>query len=641
MNHMIPPMSGQKRAKAVRRGTAVADPAPAPPQQRGRRLPAFARPLAYAVLLVAAGIVAYANSFNVPFTLDDEPSILQNPLNQPPFSLMKAVGSDRPVVNLSLAINYRTGKMQVLGYHVLNLVAHLLCGLIFYGFARHTLRLPALRERYGGAADGLAAAAAALFLLHPIQTESVTYVVQRAEIFATMALLGGVWLAAVAVQSARPYLYVPAILAVGLFGFWSKDSTVVLPVLIALYGWCFMPPEQWRAVLRLWPLLVVVVLAIGAALGWRWWQLTRLGGGVTVGGIDLAGLDLPAALPDTTPRAIITPWTYLRGQFAVWVYYLRLILVPNRLCFDCGYMGAWPVYSSFLGRSVWVPAALLAAIAVAAWWVRRRAPLATFCIFGSAIALAPSSSIVPFADAYFEHRLYLPIGFLALLGVTAAFSASEALVRRGRLSRGAARAARVGTVCVLAAGLAALTLARNAVYADSLRLLLDTVAKAPESARARYNLANAYSKRGQQEEAIKEYRAVIQMDPGPASYYVNLGRAYMKINKHQEAIETLEQARQRAPDAAIVYRNLSVAYSRARRIADAVVAGERAAALEPLHVGGNKILAAAYAQAGRFDEALKRYQWVLVLTPNDAQAREAVAKLTRRLGAAAPAAPPP
>jgi tetratricopeptide (TPR) repeat protein len=604
------------------------------------QLPMYARPLGYAALLVLVALIGYANSFHVPFTLDDEPSILSNPLTKPPLTIAKVLGSDRPVVNLTLAINYGAARMRVFGYHALNLAAHILCGLVFYGFARYTLRLPVLRAHYGGASDGLAAAAAAIFVLHPIQTESVTYIVQRAEIFAAAALIGGVWIAAVAAQRTRAYLYAPAVAVVGLLGFWSKDSTVVLPVLFALYDWCFIAHGEWRPFLRRWPFYLLLALSMGAAVGWRWWQATHLGGGVALGGVDLSGLDLPPIVPDVTPRESITPWVYLQSQFGVWLYYLRLIAVPNRLCFDCGYLGAWPVRSSLLGEMVWLPAAALAAIAVAAWWVRWRAPLVPFCLFASAIVLAPSSSVVPLADAYFEHRLYLPIAFLSLLVVTTAFSASQAMVRRGWLSSSAAGMGRVVVACSVAAVLATLTLARNHVYADPLRLLQDTVAKAPKSARARYNLANEYGKRGQHEQAIAEYRAVIEEDPGPFPYYINLGRQYLKVDKIPEAVETFEQARERAPNQAIVYRNLVVAYSRAGRIADSVAAGERACALEPLHPGGNKLLAAAYAQAGRLDDALKRYLWVLRLRPQDTQARDASAQLARRLGVTLPPNPP-
>jgi protein O-mannosyl-transferase len=638
-------MSGQPTAKPLPRSRR--------PARQARRRPTVAsqatirppwagwRPLGYGALLVILGVVGYANSFRVPFTLDDEPSILWNPVIKAPVSIVKLLQSDRPVVNLSFALNYAVGATRVFGYHAFNLVAHLCCGLLFFGFARYTLRLATLRPQFDRAADGLAAVATAIFLVHPIQTESVTYIVQRAEIFASMALIAGLWLAALAAHSPRPFLYFPAIVAVAVLGFWSKDTVVVLPILIALYGWAFIPRDHLRALLRYWPLYALLLLAMAGAVGWRWWQATHVGRGVAVGGVDLAGLDLKAAFPDTTPHEIITPWGYLRGQFGVWLYYLRLIVVPDRLCFDCGYRGAWPVRSSLLGDMVWVPAAVLAALALAAWRLRRRAPLVFFCSFASAIVLVPTSSILPLTDAYFEHRLYLPIAFLALLVVTTAFSACEALVRRGWLTREAARIARVAAAGALVATLVPLTLARNSVYADPLRLSLDTVAKAPRSARARYNLANDYARRGQPEKAVEQYRAVIAMDPGPWPYYMNLGRQYVKLNRHQEAIDALERARDGAPpNAAIVYRNLAVAYSHAGRVADAIVAAERACEIQPLHAGGHKVLAAVYAQARRTDDALQQYQWVLSLTPNDAQAHQAIAKLTRRTGtASAPTSP--
>ncbi len=137
--------------------------------------------------LVLAALAAYRNSFSVPFLYDDVPTITENPsirhlwpiravLAPPP----DITSTGRPILNLSLATNYATGGTAVWGYHALNLAIHLLAGLTLFGIMRRTLLLPSLRERFGGAALPLALAVAAIWTLHPLQTESVTYVVQRA-----------------------------------------------------------------------------------------------------------------------------------------------------------------------------------------------------------------------------------------------------------------------------------------------------------------------------------------------------------------------------------------------------------------------------------------------------------------------------
>ena len=141
-----------------------------------------------ALAVVFAGLLAYHNSFFGPFVFDDIPHITENPrIRQlwPPWDVLSpsssALINARPVVDVSLAVNYALGGYNVWGYHALNLTIHILAGLTLFGIVRRTLRQPPLRERFGAAADGLALAAALIWTVHPLQTESVTYVIQRAE----------------------------------------------------------------------------------------------------------------------------------------------------------------------------------------------------------------------------------------------------------------------------------------------------------------------------------------------------------------------------------------------------------------------------------------------------------------------------
>ena len=324
-----------------------------------------------------------------------------------------------------------------------------------------------------------------------------------------------------------------------------------------------------------------------------------------------AGQDRPyltgiAPEPTADGNQAVTPWRYLRWQFGVCVYYVRLILWPNRLCFDCGYLGPRPVRSSILSDAVWTPALLLGALAVAAWWIRPRYPLATFCVLGAALFLLPTSSIVPLMDVYVEHRLYLPIAFAALLLVAAVFDAGVWVVRRGWLSAVGARTLGIAAAAVVIGTYGWLTVARNRLYAEPLQLWENSVAQAPQSTRALFNLANEYARRGQPAQAIERYQQLIRLAPGPA-YYVNLGKQYIKLGRATEAVEAFEQARQLAPTWAIVQRNLSVAYARVGRLADSVAAAERATQLEPRDPWGFKLLGDAYRRVGRLDDAGKAY----------------------------------
>lgn len=586
---------------------------PSWPHRGGTFEPARWRGGAAAASLIVLGLLLYANSFSAPFILDDKPQIAGEEVIRPPWSARRLLAHNRPIVTASLALNYAAGGLAVRGYHALNVAAHIACALLVYGFVRAMLRLPALRARYGAASNGLAFITAALFLAHPIQTESVTYVIQRAEIFAALAVLLALWIAAHAAQrpgrGLRAVLRLLAVAGACTLGLFSKETAVVVPALFALYDWCFIAAGRAGALLQRWPIYLTLLLATAAAVGVRSWQITY--GGELVGGVTLSSAAPPDVSAPSEPTAdgneVVTPWRYLRWQFGVCVYYLRLILWPNRLCFDCGYLGPWPVRSSILSDAVWTPALLLAAGALAAWWIRPRYPLATFCVLGAALFLLPTSSILPLMDAYVEHRVYLPIALVALLVVAAVYDGGAAVVRRGWLSASAARILGIAAAAAVIGTYGWLTVARNRLYVEPLRLWENSVAQAPHSTRALFNLGNEYARRGQPAQAIDCYQQLIRLAPGPV-YYINLGRQYLKLGRSADAVEALEQARQLAPTWAIVQRNLSAAYARVGRLADSVAAAERATRLEPLDALGFKLLGDAYRRVGRVDDARKAYK---------------------------------
>ncbi len=537
----------------------------------------------YPLLLTLLAVGAYANSFQAPFVLDDEVHIVNEKAIRPPFLLDKMLGTTRPAVTASLALNYAFGKLDVWGYHLLNLIAHIACGIVLYGFTRYTLRLPVLGERFGAAADHLAVAVAALFLLHPIQTEAVTYVIQRSEIFAALALLGGLWTAALAARAGASWPHLVALVAIGVFGLLSKPLVVVLPLLFALYDWCFIAQGRVDEMARRWRIYLLLLGLTGSAAVAGWWRATEATGLGQTAGFAVKGIDA---------------WRYLTWQFGVVLYYLRLIVLPDRLCFDCGYYSPWPVLHSVIRGAVWLPLALLAASAVAAALARRRHPLVTFAALGSAIVLAPTSGVIPLADVYVEHRLYLPIGLLAMSAVGLVVSAGEAAGRRGWLPPTAARSLLVAGLVAACGALAVMTVARNGIYSDPLRLWQDSVAKAPENDRAHYYLGREYARRGQREMASQHFR-----ETNRRNAYMALGVRYLELAKYPEAIEIFEWVRARRPKWSMVHQHLASAYQATGRMDEAVASAERAVALDPENATSRKLLAELYAQVGRVGEA--------------------------------------
>ena len=210
------------------------------------------------LVVVAAGLLAYHNSFTGPFIFDDLPSIPENPTIRhlwpiwQPLSPPQTGGitvEGRPVINLSLAINYALGGYDVRGYHVLNLTIHILAGLTLFGVVRRTLLQPRLRERFGGVANELALAVAVLWTVHPLQTESVTYIVQRAESLMGLFYLLTLYCFIRSVESPRPRVWCGLCLTACAVGMASKEVMASAPLLVMLYDRAFISGsfrEAWR-----------------------------------------------------------------------------------------------------------------------------------------------------------------------------------------------------------------------------------------------------------------------------------------------------------------------------------------------------------------------------------------------------------
>ena len=382
---------------------------------------------AAAGLLVMAVIAAYGNSFHGPFILDDTPSIVENPsirhlgsaqvLTAPPEALT-VVG--RPVPNLSLAINYALGRLTVEGYHAVNLAIHILAALVLLGLVRRTLLLPALAARFGPASTGLALAVALVWALHPLQTESVTYIIQRAESLVGLFYLLTFYCLVRGATSAQGWVWYAAAVGACALGMASKEVMVSAPLVALLYDRLFISGSFKEGLRRRWGWY----LALAAT-----WAILGLLVYLSVGRGGSAGFGLG-----------LTAWEYARTQFGCIIHYLRLAFWPNPLVLDYGgstVSSAAEIVPYAIGVGL-----LLAATAVALAW---RPKWGFLGVWFFAI-LAPTSSIVPLVgQTEAEHRMYLPLAAVVTLVVLAAYAALERLGRRaaqGERCRGGTRPGR-------------------------------------------------------------------------------------------------------------------------------------------------------------------------------------------------------
>jgi len=512
------------------------------------------------------------------------PSIVENPTIHHLWPLWGplsppggATVQGRPVVNLTLAINYALGGVKPWGYHALNLAIHILAGLTLFGIARRTLLRPTLSEQFGAEATSLALAVALIWTVHPLQTEAVTYVVQRSESLMGLFYLLTLYCFIRGVDSRNPERWYALSLTACLLGMGCKEVMASAPLIVLLYDCLFVTgslPEAWR---RRWRFYV------GLAATWVWLGYLVANEG-NHGGAGGFGTEVPW-------------WAYALTQCRAVVYYLKLSVWPCPLVFDYGAATIEHIEQALPYALILVA---LAVVTVIALWRRRAIGFLGFWFFA---ILAPSSSVVPVAtQTMAEHRMYLSLAAVVTLGV---LGINALLGRRSS-----------AVFLALAVGLGFLTIQRNQDYRSDLTIWSDTLAKCPNSVRAHYNLGNVLMGMGKVGEAIDRYEQTLRLRPDCYQAHDNLGLALSKAGRVPEAIEHYEEALRVYPDDAKANFNLGVALVRTGQPQGAISHYEQALRSNPDLTEAHVNLGIALSQIGSNQEALVQFTEALRLRPD-------------------------
>lgn len=564
---------------------------PAPP-------PCWLTAPAVLLFLAAAALLAYHNSFAVPFLFDDDSSIRDNPTIRslgrawwPPNEHGVTV-SGRPFLNFTLALNYAVGGTAVGGYHAVNLLIHVLAAGALFAVVRRTLRLPACGARPEREAAALALAAAGLWLLHPLQTESVTYVIQRAESLVSLLYLVTLGCFQRAAEPGAAKRWAPLAVGACLLGMASKEVMVTAPVVVLLYDRVFLA-GSWRAA---WARRGRLHLALAGT----WLLLAVLVAGTGNRG-GTAGLGTEVA-----------PLAYALTQVGAVVHYLRLAVWPHPLVFDYG-----KGLVDGLG-AVWWQALVLGPLVAGAAWAAWRGRPAGFALAFFFAVLAPTSSIVPVAtQTMTEHRVYLALAGPVVLAVVGL-----------RALAGAWCWPVCAAVALLFTGL---TARRNHDYRSELHLWQDTAAKYPRNARAFATLGTIHEREGRLGEALTALQAALAVAPTTEAWN-NLGNVWMKLARWPDAIACFEEALRLKPGQALVLNNLGNARQEAGDVAGAIASLTEAVRLDPALVVARYNLANLLALHGRPAEAVPYYASYLRARPDDPEARTNLGNTLLELG---------
>jgi tetratricopeptide (TPR) repeat protein len=599
----------------------------------------------------------------------------------------------RPLINLSLAINYALGGVNVRGYHLWNIGTHLSCALLLMGLVRRTLTLPRLRGRFGRTAGGLAFAVALVWAVHPLNSEAVDYVIQRTESMMALFYLLTLYSSVRAVTETPSFRWSLLSVVSCAAGMACKESMATAPLMVVVFDRLLVFDSFKRAFSARWHFY--------AALCSTWivaFALNASGPRANVVGLSSG----------------ISPWTYLLNQALIIPHYLRLAIWPRGLVVFYG----WP---ESVTLSDVLPFAMVIVILLILTLVLlfRQSPLALLGIWFF-VTLGPSSSVVPIAtEVGAERRMYLPMMAVvaaAIIGVSWLSRWGVRDVRRpGPIGPGGAGGS-IGPalLAVVSVALAAATIQRNREYASTVTLARTTVERRPTAvarhilgaellaagrtdeavtelrkavpgnSRARFDLGLALYNQGKHDEAVEQLQAyvatsgqrlvprwleppanelvsariamirvfgaqkrwpdvksqaeaVLRIDPSNAEArrflggaFTNEGIQFIAAEKIDEAVASFRRAAEIEPDSMIALRNLANALVDRGDGAEAESAARRAVALAPNEPGVYDVLGRALAIQGKREEAAAQFERALAIDPGYADAREALRAIQGR-----------
>ena len=367
-------------------------------------------------LISAIATIIYSNSFDCTFHFDDQHAIVENYAIHR-FDLKEIFSSSsRPILHVTLAINYYFGKLNVFGYHLVNLLLHISNGIMLYFILFQTANLPSIKEKYGQRAYRIALYASLIFIAHPIQTQAVTYIISRSSVLATTFYLLSLFLfintfALCSTLSAPRSLLLVGAFFVSCLGMATKPIVATLPLMLLIYDFFFLSNGDLKILKQRCLSHIAMFSTISVTI-----YLSAAGLREFVAFDYAKGVQMPFGEP-------VTSFQYFMTQLHVIPYYIKLLFIPTNLNLDYD----WPI-TMHLDLTTVLFFILLAAIAGFGIWAYGRAKLLSFAIIWFFVTLSVTSSFLVIYDMIFEHRLYLPsIGF----AIFAALLVSKIFSQRG------------------------------------------------------------------------------------------------------------------------------------------------------------------------------------------------------------------
>lgn len=546
------------------------------------------RDYCHVAILAAVTFLLYSNTLQVPWYFDD----INNIVDQPPLNSLEQVFrlllSSRGVVKLTFAMNYNLGGLYLPGFHLVNILIHAGSAIILYLILKRVFRESVVFPFL----------CALVFAVHPVQTQAVTYIVQRMTSLSGFFFLLALYFYIRFKENRSPlsdtlglhaiFCWVAVLLA-GSVAVFSKENAIVLPVALLLFDWYFLGgrSEGWR------PLLIrILPFALVPCLFAAVFFLAPLFKG--------AGMDsLTRTITTIVSSRNLNPLTYFVTQLEVIWIYLRILVVPYGITLDYSY----PVVDKILTLRSVVAGTGLAGLLLFAFRLRHVAPRISFGIAWFFLTLAVESSFIPL-DPLFVHRLYLPLAGFVII-------AMDLLIRLPW------RVSSLVLCCVVMSIYAMVAWQRNSLWNDPVAFYEDNLRKAPHSERVRNLLAEHYLLKGRDSDAKRMLVEAIRINPSFGSSVVALSNIYINENRKAEAFDLLKNGIRTNPNDHEMHNSLGSLYSMLGIRGMAEYHLQKAISLNPSYGRAYCNMGAHYVGLGMLREAEGQYRMALRVSPND------------------------
>jgi Tfp pilus assembly protein PilF len=583
------------------------------------------------VIFLTGIMLLYANTLSSPFTFDDSQILSNYFIAQDSFSLenldrIRAMSPNkwRIFPNISFALNYYLGGSEVFGYHLLNIIIHIAATFIFYLLAQATLNLPVLAGRFQRSTE-IAFTAALLWAVHPLQTNAVTYIVQRmtsmATLFFLLAMLCYVK-ARITEDNSRRIILFAATFLLGVMALFSKENSGMLPVMILGYEFFFLAgPTQDKKDRKALLFLGGGVLALFLVI-----CLFFLGSNpfATI----LSGYDIREF---TLGQRLLT-------ETRIVIHYLSLMVLPLPARLNLAY--DFQLSTGFFTPPGTMPAIIgLTVLTGLIFLLYRRDRLTAFGIFWLLGNRVVESSVIAL-ELIFEHRMYMPSMFIILAGTAWLYRLTADRIKTARLVS-------IGILLLLTL----FTWQRNGVWKDGVTLWTDAVNKAPGSVRvygnlglayidsrkydtakeylakavdialndksgnfsyetriqylaiAHDNLALAHRETGNYDKALFHAEEALKLEPRKSNALITLGITYSKLGQDLKAFDYFSKASDEGIVSVDLYNNWAVSCFKLGMVDKAIQLLKNAIRLQPDHAESHYNLGIAYSSKGMLKEA--------------------------------------